>query len=67
MSVCYDFERGRMAEKWQKMPTIWANIKQIAREPEVNKIVKQRTKFRAGDQWQGDGREPGARVLGWLV
>jgi hypothetical protein len=40
------------------------NIKQIAREPEVNKIVKQRTKFRAGDQWQGDGREPGGESAG---
>jgi len=38
--VCYDFGSGRMAEKWQKMSTIWANVEQIAREPEVNKIVK---------------------------
>ncbi len=40
VSVCYDFERGRMAEKWQKMSTTWANVEQIAREPEVNNIVK---------------------------
>ena len=29
-----------MAEIWQKMSTIWMNVKQIAGEPEVNNIVK---------------------------